>query len=300
MADTSPQTSEAWTIGRLLAWTRSHFESRGIEDARLCAELLLAKALGCKRIELYARIEMIPGDSQRAAFRELVRAAAEHQPIAYLIGTREFYSLDFEVTPDVLIPRPETELLVERALAWIAAHPAERHDVLDLGTGSGCIAVAICKRAKAARATAVDISEAALAVAARNADRHGVADRVSCVTGDMFEFPTDRGPAGGVDVVVSNPPYIADADRDTLPENVRRYEPHVALFAGADGLAAYRKIAAGVKAALKPGGMLIVEVGAGQADAVENLLASEGGLTPVGRYRDLAGIQRAIELTLPA
>ncbi|GMU33406.1 MAG: peptide chain release factor N(5)-glutamine methyltransferase [Planctomycetia bacterium] len=300
MSDTPVQASESWTIGRLLAWTRSHFESRGVDDARLCAELLLAKALGCKRIELYARFEEVPDEARRATFRELVRAAAEHQPIAYLIGTREFYSLEFEVTPDVLIPRPETELLVERALDWIKGHPADRHELLDIGAGSGCLAVTICKRAGSVHAVAGDISEPALAVVQRNAARHGVAERVKCVRADMLDLPPEALPPSGFDVIVSNPPYIAETDRDSLPENVRKYEPSVALFAGDDGLSAYRKIAAKARSVLRPGGVLILEVGSGQADSVEKMMVADGGLAAAGRFRDLGGIERAIELTLPA
>lgn len=300
MTDSPAHTSESWTIGRLLTWTRSHFDARGIDDSRLCAELLLAKALGCRRIELYARFEEVPADEKRAVFRELVRGAAAHQPIAYLIGMREFYSLEFEVTPDVLIPRPETELLVERALAWLKTHSADRHDLLDLGTGSGCLAVTLCRRLPSAHAVAVDISEEALAVARRNAARHGVGDRITFVNADMLDIPDGVIPASGFDVVVSNPPYIAEGERDKLPENVRQYEPAAALFAGPDGLAAYRKIAQKVKGVLKPEGVLIVEVGMGQAGAVEQILSEDGGLLPAGRFRDLAGIERAVEFTLPA
>ncbi len=131
-----------WTIGRLLEWTRRHLDSAGVEEPRLATELLLAKAVGCTRIQLYARFDATPTDDQRAAFRELVRAAAQHQPIAYLVGKKEFYSLDFLVTPDVLIPRPETELLVEQALVWCREHQQDRYEILDLGTGSGCLLLA--------------------------------------------------------------------------------------------------------------------------------------------------------------
>ena len=191
MANSSAASGVTWTIGRLLTWTKEHFEACGVGEPRLSAEILLAEAIGCRRIDLYARFDQEPTADQRAAFRGAVQAAAEHQPIAYLVGHKEFYSLDFKVTPDVLIPRPETELAVERALAWCGDDQRERYEVLDIGTGSGCIAITIAKRQPAAHVLAVDISEPALAVARENAARHGVAERVRCVRADMLDLPAD-------------------------------------------------------------------------------------------------------------
>lgn len=302
MAQSRPEqeSEETWTVGRLLTWTKQHFQSRQVDEPLLSAELLLAKVLGCRRIDLYARYAEEPTPDQRTAFRDLLRAAAEHQPIAYLIGEREFYSLAFEVTPEVMIPRPETELLVERALAWCAEHQAERYDLLDLGTGSGCVAVTIAKREPAARVIASDISQAALGIAARNVTRHGVADRVQCVLADTLSLPAEVVPDGGFDVIVSNPPYIGEHERDSLPENVRRYEPHQALFGGGDGLEAFRRMAGQVGDYLRPRGTLILEVGCAQADAVEEILTAGGQLRAAGRFKDLRGIERALEFTLPA
>jgi release factor glutamine methyltransferase len=300
MMNPPPQTSAPWTIGRLLAWTEQHFEAQGVDEPRLSAQVLLAEALGCRKIDLYARFDQEPTADQRAAFRAAVRTAAEHRPIAYLVGHKEFYSLDFKVTPDVLIPRPETELAVERALAWCGDNPRERYDVLDLGTGSGCIAITIAKRQPAAHVLAVDISEPALAVARENAARHGVAARVRCVRADLLDLPADAVPVGGFDLIVSNPPYVADGERDALPRNVRDHEPAVALFAGGDGLEAFRRIAASAPACLKPGGGLIVEVGFTQADAVERIFAPAGRWIAAGRFKDLAGIDRVLQFTLPA
>lgn len=301
MSANSPSSQEEWTIGRLLNWTKSHFESRSLDEPRLAAELLLAQALGCKRIELYTRFDEMPPADQRAAYRELVVAAADHKPIAYLIGHREFYSLDFLVTPDVLIPRPETELLVELALDWCKQAPRERHELLDIGTGSGCIAITIAKRQPAVRAVATDVSPTALQVAARNAERHAVSSRVRFVQADMLDLPPDAVPAGGFDLILSNPPYIPQADRDSLPANIRDYEPSVALFGGLDGLDFYRRIGAGVHRLLRPGGVLSVELGCGQASAVEGIFASASpALRLLGRHRDLSGIHRALQFTLPA
>jgi len=299
MPDNPSSAPSDWTIGNLLSWTKAHFESRQIEDARLCAELLLAKALGVKRIDLYARFEQRPTDPQRAAFREMVIAAAAHQPIAYLVGTKEFYSLDFIVTPDVLIPRPETELLVERALVWCKERPRDRYDLLDIGTGSGCIAVTLAKRQATIHAVATDISEAALDVARENAQRHGV-DRVQFVRADLLNLPKEFVPAARFDMIVSNPPYVAETDAASLPENVRKYEPAIALSAGVDGLDIFRRLAADVTRFLKPGGLLALEVGHEQADEVERLFVTQGGLKATGRYRNGGGIERTLAFTLSA
>ncbi len=298
MATSCEQASSdnAWTIGRLLAWTTEHLKSRDVDEPRLSAELLLAEAMGYQRIDLYARFEEKPTAEQRDAFRGSIRAAAEHKPIAQLIGHKEFYSLDFKVTPDVLIPRPETELLVERALTWCDEHPRDRHDLLDLGTGSGCIVVAIAKRQPSIHAVATDISEAAIVVARQNADAHNVSDRLRFVQADMFDLPAGAAPDGGFDVIVSNPPYVADHERETLPRNVRDHEPAVALFCGADGLGAYRRIAAGVANHLRPSGTLILEVGHTQAAAVEQIFTEHAGLELVGRFKDLSGIDRVVQL----
>lgn len=299
-SQTNTQADTEWTIGRLLDWTRQHFKDRGIDDPRLCAELLLAKALGCQKILLYTRLDQAPTDEQRANFRAMVEGAAQHKPIAYLIGHKEFYSLDFAVTPDVLIPRPETELLVELALAWCASNPKGHYDLLDIGTGSGCIAVTITKRNPAVRAQATDISEAALEVARQNADRHQVADRVVFAHTDMLSLPADATDDGRFDLILSNPPYVPEQDQTTLPANVRDHEPAVALFGGDDGLHAYRKIASEVRSRLRPGGTLLLELGHDQADQVESLFVEAADLQVTGRHKDLAGIERVIQFTLPA
>jgi release factor glutamine methyltransferase len=192
-------------------------------------------------------------------------------------------------------------LLVELALDWCKQHARERYELLDLGTGSGCIAITIAKRQPGVRAVATDVSASALEVAARNAELHAVADRVRLVQADMLEVPAEAVPPGGFDVIVSNPPYIAETERDALPANVRDHEPAVALFGGSDGLHSYRRISAGVHRLLRPGGMLAMEVGYEQAAAVEAVFAAGSpALQLLGRHRDLAGIDRAVQFTLPA
>ncbi len=296
-----PQTNarQDWPIARLLAWTAEHFTANQIDSPRLAAELLLAKVLDCKRIDLYTRFDESPSETNRAKFRDLVRRAAAHEPIAHLVGHKEFYSLDFQVGPDVLVPRPETELLVELALRWCDENTQPRYDLLDIGAGSGCIVITIAKRQPAIKAVATDLSRAALKIARQNADAHNVDDRIRFIEADMLDLPNDAVPEGGFDLIVANPPYIAEHERDTLPDNVRKYEPPQALFAGPDGLDAYRKIGNKVQHLLKPGAMLMLEVACDQADAVEDLLTQQSsGLKAAGRFKDLNGIDRALQFTL--
>lgn len=278
--------SEAWTVRRLLAWTEDFLRKKGVEAARLEAQILLAHALGCPKIDLYVRHDEEPPEEKRTAFREMIRQRAEGMPVAYLVGYREFYSLPFGVTPAVLIPRPETETLVMVALKLLDPLPNPR--VLDLGTGSGCIAVTLAARQKTAQVVAVDVSPDALAVASGNAARHGVADRVTFRQGDLF------GPVAGeaFDLVVSNPPYIAQSEFPALDHGVRDFEPRAALDGGPDGLAVYRRLAADVGLFLKPGGTVLVEIGATQAEAVRDLF---GAQLEVGKtFPDGAGRPRVV------
>jgi release factor glutamine methyltransferase len=283
--------SETWTVRRLLEWTVEFLRKKNVESPLLEAQILLAHALGCKKIELYVRYEEEPAEDRRTAYRDMIRKRAEGMPVAYLVGHREFYSLSFDVTPAVLIPRPETETLVLEALRLLK--PLDSPRVLDLGTGSGCIAVSIAKQHKAARVTAIDTSSSALAVAAGNAARHGVADRVTFAEGDLF------APVAGqtFDAMVSNPPYIAHAEFPTLDPGVRDFEPRSALDGGPDGLAFYRRIAAEAPAYLKPGGTILVEVGATQAAAVRELFAAN--LEPGPTFKDAAGRLRVVTAKRP-
>lgn len=292
MAETQTAT---WTIGRLLQWTQGYLAEKGLEEPRLSSELLLASALGCRKIELYTRFDQTPAAGQVERFRELVREAAGHKPIAYLVGRKEFYSLEFLVTPDVLIPRPETELLVEQAVMALREGGREAPWVWDIGTGSGCAAVAIAKLHPASRVLASDVSAAALAIARQNAERHGVAERVSFVEADGAEIPAESVPAGGFDVLVSNPPYIAESARASLPANVREHEPALALFGGPDGLGVIRKIAIGGPVKLAAGGRAFIEVAEGQADAAAGLFVASGW-SHRDTLKDGAGIPRVLRL----
>ena len=286
-----PPTTGPWTVRRLLDWTREHFRSRGLESPRLCAELLLAHCLGCERIELYTRYDAVPTDAQRASFRELVRRAAAGEPIAYLIGQREFFGLSFRVTPDVLIPRPETEVLVERTIELVRKSGGRLRTSLDLGTGSGCIAISLARHLPDVRIAASDISEAALAVARENAERLGVAERIDLRAGDLFEPWADRVP---FDVIVTNPPYIAGPELSQLPPSVRDYEPRVALVAGEDGLAMLRRIVERLPTALRPGGHILTELAWNQSAAARALFESSGQFAELHTYRDALNHERVL------
>lgn len=261
-------TPKVWTIRELLTWTAGHFQEKGIEAARREAELLLAHVLQTSRTDLLMRYDEQPADAERAKFRELITRRVGGWPVAYLVGSRGFYLLDFEVDPAVLIPRPDTETLVLEALNRLKPLTAPR--VLDIGTGSGCIAVSLAHQKKDAQVTAIDISPDALAVAKRNAAKHNVADRITFLQGDLL---APLPPGGTFDLIVSNPPYIAQSEFAGLSPDVRDHEPRLALDGGPDGLAFYRRLAASAGAFLKPGGSLLLEIGYTQDAAVRALLA---------------------------
>jgi release factor glutamine methyltransferase len=289
----------AWTVARLLAWTREYFQRGGIESPRLCAEILLAHALGCQRIQLYTRFEEAPTDDALARYRALVKQAAAGHPIAYLTGSKEFFSLTFEVNADVLIPRPETEILVERTIDLVRRTPGATPNILDLGTGSGCIAVALARHLPQARIFASDVSPAAIAVARRNAAKHAVAERIDFRCGGLFEpwvnADAQAAPAE-FDLIVSNPPYIA-TEGAPVDRNVREFEPQVALFAGPDGLGVIHALLAAAPTRLKSGGHLLLEMAFDKAPAVRALLAG-ASWRDIVTYRDGAGHERVVHARL--
>jgi release factor glutamine methyltransferase len=288
----TPASDAPWTVARLLAWTQEYLHRRQIEPARLCAEILLAHALGCERLRLYTCHEQVPDPQVRERFRTLVQKAATGYPVAYLTGTKEFFSLSFEVTPDVLIPRPETEILVERTIRALRSVPRPAARILDLGTGSGCIAVSLARHLPDARIAASDCSPAALAVARRNAERHGVAERIEFRCGDLFEpWSTADSEPAIFDFIVCNPPYVAE--NGPVEPQVREYEPHVALFAGADGLDLIRRIVRDAARFLRPAAQLLLEIGFDQASAVRALL-DPAVWTDVAFYRDGGGHPRVL------
>jgi release factor glutamine methyltransferase len=250
---------QSWSIGGLLDWTARYLAKKESEFPRLDAEVLLAHSLGCRRIDLYTRYDEPAPEDVRARFRDLVRKRVEGCPVAYLVGRKEFFSLQFEVTPAVLIPRAESEFVVLECLR-LSEEKAEPR-VLDIGTGSGNIAIAVAHQHRGAHVTAVDISPDAVAMARRNAARHGVEDRIRFLTGDLFA-PVPSGER--FDFVLSNPPYIASEDLDKLPDGVRKYEPVVALDGGPGGFSVFDRLVAEAKNYLVPGGDFVVEIGAPQ------------------------------------
>ncbi|HUY34702.1 MAG TPA: peptide chain release factor N(5)-glutamine methyltransferase [Pirellulales bacterium] len=286
--------TEAWTIGRLLQWTTGYLKERGAESPRLDAEVLLAHALACQRIELYTRFEEAPSESPRAAFRELVRRRAEGTPVAYLVGRKEFYSLSFRVTPDVLVPRPETEFLVIRLLDLAAerAPGAEGPAIADVGTGSGNVAVCVAKWLPTCRVTALDISAPALALAAANAAQHGVAERIEFFTSDLFAAV---GPERRFDFVVSNPPYVSESELGGLDRDVRDFEPRSALVAGPRGTEVIERLIVQAGQRLVSDGWLLTEISP-QLDApVRELVTADGRFELGPTVKDLAGLARVVQ-----
>jgi release factor glutamine methyltransferase len=265
--------------------------ARVADSPLLEAELLLARSLMVPRSALHARAhEPVLDCDATDRYEALLTRRALGEPIAYLLGEKEFWSLPLAVTPDVLIPRPETELLVERALTHLRGEPASR--VLDLGTGSGAIALALAHERKTCAVLGIDVAGPAIELAKRNAAALGI-DNVGFRCGDWYA-PVD---GERFDLIVSNPPYIAEED-PRVDSGVRRFEPHAALFAGADGLGALRRVIAGATAHLLPGGWIVVEHGDRQGPAVRELMVVTG-LTAVATFRDLAGAERCTEAMLP-
>jgi release factor glutamine methyltransferase len=269
----------------LLAAAAPRLAAAGIDSPRLDAEVLLAHALGVARSGLYARLRDAVSTDAGARFDALLARRLRREPVAYLTGVQEFWSLPFAVTPAVLIPRPETELLVDLAVAALrTAGPAS---ILDVGTGCGCIAVALARELPTASLTAVDLSPEALAVARRNAAAHGLAERISFGASDVF---AGLARDATFDCIISNPPYLAAGDA-AAPELA--FEPRAALLAGADGLDVIRRLISGAAARLRPGGRLVMEIGQGQAAVVVGLAAA-AGLVEARVVPDLAGIPRAL------
>lgn len=295
MADQhQPRSAPAgpWTVRRLMEVTTDFLKKQGSDSPRLDTEILLAHVRGCKRIELYTRFDEIVSDEQRDRFRELVRRRAKSEPVAYLVGHREFFGLEFTVTPDVLIPRPDTETLVVELLE--AARPHEAPRIVDVGTGSGCIAVAAAVNCPQAQVTAIDLSEAALEAARGNAQRHGVADRIRFLQGDLFA-PLPAGEQ--FEFVVSNPPYVAEGELDELQSEVRLHEPRSALVAGSDGLDVIRPLVAQAPQWLVPGGTLLFEISPEQSGPARELLEATGDYHDLRVIRDLSGRDRVVRGT---
>lgn len=280
------------TIRQAVASATEELARAGVPEPRLTAMRLLAEILHKDRIYILTRPEEMLAEETLHRFRNAVARRAQGEPLQYITGHQEFYGLDFLVTPDVLIPRPETELIVEHVLA---RNRAPRPLIIDVGTGSGCIAIALAVHLPTAHLLALDISESALAVARRNAERHGVAERIEFLQSDLFSALHQQKPPVQADFIVANPPYIADSEAATLPRDVREYEPAVALFAGKDPLGFHRRLLHESPRFLAPGGFLICEMGYGQYPQIQAIIdASVWRVVEVAK--DLHGIERTLVL----
>ena len=284
--------TRVWSVLELLRWTTDYFRTKGIDSSRLDAEVLLSHALEIPRLRLYVEFEKPVSPEERTRFRELVRRRAEERvPVAYLTGEREFWSLPLRVTPDVLVPRPDTEVLVAAALERLPEVERE-WSILDLGTGSGAVALALASERPKARVTASDVSEAALTIARENAERLELGDRLRFVTGDLLE------PVAGerFDALLSNPPYVAEGAPGLAQE--LEHEPRAALFAGSDGTDVLRRIVAEAATVLSTDGVLALELDPAQAPSVTEWLEGEG-FRDIRTHRDLAGLLRVVSAQWP-
>jgi release factor glutamine methyltransferase len=280
-------STETWTLGRLLQWTTTFLTDKHAETPRLDAEVLLAHTLNVPRIALYTRFDEIASEETRARYRQLVKQRVEGTPVAYLVGFKEFYNLRFAVSPAVLIPRPETELVVLEAIRLAKAMTKPR--VVDVGTGSGIMAVTLARYVPAAEVTAIDLSPDALVLAQQNATTLGVTSRIRFLQGDLLAPVADEL----FDMVMSNPPYIASEVMPVLPDSVKKFEPHLALDGGPGGLQVIEKLAVQAHGRLKSGGFLVLEIGYDQGKTVPDLL-NKLGYDSINVQIDHAGHPRIV------
>ncbi len=292
-----PAGQDAWTILKILRWTADYFQDHEVSEPRASAEVLLAHVLGLSRLDLYLRYEQPLTPEELARFKALMVRRRQGEPVAYLTGHREFWSLDFQVAPGVLIPRPETEILVEvgiEAAKKFCATQDERQTGLwglEFGVGSGALVVALAKELPQLDWLALDLSAAALVVARDNSRRHGVAGRVHLVRSDLA---SGLKPVPRFSIMVANLPYVPRAEWAQLPKEIRDFEPREALLGGEDGLDLIRLLARQAHRYLHPGGWLALEVGAGQAGPVMEMLKEIGAYEQLESLKDYQGIQRVV------
>lgn len=287
--------SEAWTVRRILEWTAGYFTRKGVDAPRLSAELLLSHVLAEPRIKLYTQYDRPLSEGELGRMRELVQRAADEEPIAYLTGRAHFFNLEFEVTRDVLIPRPDTETLVENVLQTVRHQPGlEAPRVIDLCTGSGCIAAAVAQHLKTAIVVATDLSPAAVEVARRNVERLGLADRVTIEQGDLFGPLREMVDVRPFHLVLANPPYIRSAEVAMLDRSVREYEPAQALNGGPDGLDLHRRILAEAPDRLVPGGRVFLEIAFDQGELARDVAGGFEAFQSVRILKDFGGRDRVL------
>ncbi len=297
MTEPTPSADDdVWTVNRILQWTTGFLEQKGVESARLESELLLAHARNCQRIRLYTDLDVALTDDERTRMRELVKQRAQRVPLAYITGRREFYGRDFRVGPGVLVPRPETETLVDRCLERIdKTRPAK---VCEVGFGSGCVAITLACQRPNLTVVASDTSPDAMKFATLNAGEHKVAERVQLVSGDGFE-PIRAVMPERFDGIVSNPPYVREDEMAGLQPEVAQHEPREALVSGEDGLVLIRRLVAEAPELLVPGGWMALEMDPAQCEGVAEMFR-QAGFEAVETIKDLSGNDRIVEGNLAA
>jgi len=286
------------TISEAIAEGARRLAEARIDEARRTAGVLLGHLLGVDRAYLITRSDEQIDDPTYQTYLALIERRAAGEPLQYITGHQEFYGLDFLVTLDVLIPRPETEFLVERVITLAREFREHSPLIVDVGTGSGCVAVAVAANVPRARLIATDVSYAAVDIARRNASQNGVEDRIQFLTGDLLTPLAERGLEGAVDILASNPPYVDEGKPELIQREVREWEPREALFGGADGLDFYRRLLENGVSYVKPGGHLIFEIGYSQLDSIKGLI-EESRWKLVDVTRDLQGIPRTLTLQRP-
>lgn len=262
-------TDQTWTVLKMLEWTTGWLTEQGIDSARLDAECMLAHVLGIQRIHLYVQFDRPLDDDELAAFKALIKRRAAGEPVAYLTGTRGFWTIDLKCDSRALIPRPETEIVVEEALELL--DPDAEARILDVGTGTGVIGLTLANERPGCRVTLTELSSGALALAHENTEALELTERVELSEGDLFENVD-----GTFDLIVSNPPYVGTSERDDVDDAVHAFEPHEALYAGEDGLDVIRRLIESAPDHLEPEGWLIFEHGYRQGDAIAQLLEAAG------------------------
>ena len=283
------------TIDQAIQEGAGRLLNRQVDEHRRTAALLLGHILGLDRAQLFIRSNEQLNESSYCQYFSLIDRRASGEPLQYITGHQEFFGLDFLVTPDVLIPRPETELLVERVIALASDSQSATPLIVDIGTGSGCIAIATAAHVPSAAIIAIDISPASLVVARKNAELHSLQDRIEFIEGDLFAPLLNRGLEGAIDFVASNPPYVAEVNTDSLQREVRDWEPPAALYGGEAGLCFYDRLLAQSRSFVGAGGYLVCEIGYGQLDAVSHMIDHEAWEL-VDIRADLQGIPRTLTI----
>jgi len=290
---TLQQEPKSWTIRDLMKFCIDYLQSHGFDEARLNVELLLSHALHCQRIELYTRFDQPLSKDELAGFRALYERRLKHEPVQYIVGTAGFMGMQFQVDRRVLIPRPETETLVEQTMLVCGRNPEETPlSMLEVGTGSGNIAIAVAKFVRNIHVTSIDTNGEALEVARGNATAHGVTDRVTFHEMSVFA-PIVESLAQQYDLLVSNPPYVSEEDWKQLAPEIRSFEPLLAVSDSGDGYAFYRRIAELAPALLRKNGSILVEIGYGQSDSVQKIF-NGAGVSELSVVKDLQGIPRVV------